>query len=227
MPAVSRALIFDLDGTLYRQKPVQRGMMLRLAAEAVLHPLATRRTVGALQAFRKAQESLRDTAPTWRDLAEAQLEWAAQRSGCDPGFIRAAVSRWMEEAPLDLIRSAMRPGLPDMLRAARESGCRLGLLSDYPADRKLDALGVRGQFDVVACAQDPDIQRFKPDPRGIELVRERLGVSRALTVYVGDREEVDGVAAERAGVRCLILRPAANWSAVLQLLDPPVPDSSN
>jgi HAD superfamily hydrolase (TIGR01509 family) len=123
----------------------------------------------------------------------------------------------MECSPLDLIRRAMRPGLLEMLQQARANGWLLGLFSDYPATQKLQAMGLEGCFDVVACSQDPLVQRFKPDPRGITHVRERLGVAAEHTVYVGDRHDVDRIAAERAGVRSVILGPDSSLQAVAAL----------
>jgi phosphoglycolate phosphatase-like HAD superfamily hydrolase len=55
-------------------------------------------------------------------------------------------------------------------------------------------------------AQDPEVQRFKPHPRGLEVTLGRLGVSKREAIYIGDRADVDGEAAGRAGVRCVIVR---------------------
>jgi FMN phosphatase YigB (HAD superfamily) len=78
-------------------------------------------------------------------------------------------------------------------------------LSDYPAEQKLEALGLSAHFRHVVSAQDPEVRRFKPHPRGLEVTLERLGVSAADAVYVGDRPDVDGICAEHAGVRCAIV----------------------
>jgi FMN phosphatase YigB (HAD superfamily) len=111
----------------------------------------------------------------------------------------------MEDAPLDLLRPAIRVDLAGFLRAARGMGLRLAVWSDYPAARKLEALGLAEYFDIVVCAQDSAVRRFKPDPRGMEVLLERLSLSADEIIYIGDRPEVDGVAAMRAGVRCFII----------------------
>ena len=42
---------------------------------------------------------------------------------------------------------AIQPGLTEFLRACKVRGLRLGVLSDYPAEAKLRALGVAELFD--------------------------------------------------------------------------------
>jgi putative hydrolase of the HAD superfamily len=91
----------------------------------------------------------------------------------------------------------------------RASGLRLGVLSDYPPEAKLAALGVGDLFDAVLCAQAPEVGVFKPNPRGILVLLERLGVAPSEALYVGDRAEVDAAAARAAGVACAILSSKA------------------
>ncbi len=82
---------------------------------------------------------------------------------------------------------------------------RLAALSDYPAEAKLRALGIADLFELVLCAQAPEIGVFKPHPRGLQVVLEQMGVDRHECLYVGDRADVDAAAAAAAGVACAIL----------------------
>jgi len=107
---------------------------------------------------------------------------------------------------MTLLRACVMDDLHDTLGQARKQGFRLGVFSDYPANEKLRAMGVLDLFDAVVTAQDPEVQRFKPHPRGIEVTMDRLGVSKREAIYIGDRADVDGEAADRAGVRCVIVR---------------------
>jgi FMN phosphatase YigB (HAD superfamily) len=84
---------------------------------------------------------------------------------------------------------------------------RLGIVSDYPAERKLEAMGLRGYFETVVTAQDAEVQRFKPEARGLEVALGRLGARHEDALYIGARPEVDAEAARRAGVACAILDP--------------------
>lgn len=212
-PTQLKAIVFDVDGTLYAQKPVQRGMALRLVRSHLLRPFAARTAMRALVAYRRAQETLRaeDLAAGGGlgDLGARQIAHASKASGVSQARVQELVRRWMEQEPLSLVAQHKRPGLDAFLDAARARGIALGVFSDYPAQAKLEALGIADRIDVQMCAQDEAIGRFKPDPRGILAVLERLGVpaSEAPTsaLYVGDRPEVDGAAADAAPCPCAII----------------------
>ena len=203
-PARLRAILFDVDGTLYRQGPVRRALACRLLRMHARRPMAGLRTARSLLAYRRAQEHLRRQAGSG-DLGQQQLQLASRWTGAEPGALRSAVSRWMEEEPLGLLRASVRDGLAELLDLAGRRGLRLAACSDYPAARKLGAMGIAGAFPVVVSAQDPDVQRFKPDPRVLETALRRLGVEKEEALYVGDRPEVDAVAARRAGIACAIV----------------------
>jgi putative hydrolase of the HAD superfamily len=199
------ALVFDVDGTLYRQGAVRRKMLQRLAARTLLHPREMLGVWRALAAYRSAQELMRSTCVDCSSIAEEQIRIACRSTGLSENLIACHVSEWMEKSPLNLLRSAMQDGLLDLLKTAKKKGLKLGVWSDYPPVAKLNAMGLDEYFDVVVAAQDIKVQRFKPDPRGLEVVMDRLGVAKEHTLYIGDRPEVDGHAAARAGVRCIIL----------------------
>ena len=211
----TEAVIFDLDGTLYLQKPVRRAMLLRLLRAHLTRPLAGYRTIRFLSAYRKAQEELRIVAGT--DAATRQLEIACEQARFAPGAAPAVVDRWMGREPLDLLRTHRREGLVELLEALRADGRKLALLSDYPAREKLAALEVEGLFDVVVCAQDPDVGAFKPSPRGLDVTLRRLGVQPRQALYVGDRPEVDYLAAKAAGVSCAIFSSAPRTAGFVSI----------
>jgi phosphoglycolate phosphatase/putative hydrolase of the HAD superfamily len=213
-PALLKAIIFDLDGTLYHQNSLQRAMLVRLLEAHATRPLSGLQTFRVLGAYRRAQERLRDEPTVSSDLAEAQIRLTCEQTKVESGDVVKCVTRWMEQEPLPLLARHLHPGLIEFLRACQARGLRLAVLSDYPADAKLNALGLDGFFDVVLSAQSTEIGVFKPHPRGLLLAAARLGMNSSECVYVGDRAEVDGVAAAAAGMPCFILsarrRPRSN-----------------
>jgi len=218
-----KAVVFDVDGTLYRQGRLRRAMARRLLLAHAARPLHGLRTFRVLSAYRKAQEHLRER-PATTDLAEEQLRMACERSQADRAFVAACMARWMEREPLDLLAACMWPGLLEFIRECKARGLRTGVLSDYPAEAKLEALGLKGLFDVVLCAQAADIGVFKPNPRGLRVALERLGTTAGEALYVGDRAEVDAVAAAAAGVPCAIIaRPAPTAARRAKAGPPPEP----
>ena len=115
------------------------------------------------------------------------------------------VERWFDEEPLSILPRLTRPGVRELLQKAAALNCRLGVLSDYPAERKLRAMGLWDYFDIAVAAQDEEVQCFKPNPRGLRVALRRLRLEPAEALYVGDRAEVDAAAAHQIGMRCVII----------------------
>ena len=203
-----KALIFDLDGTLYSQEPVRRAMAWRILRANWWQPKQGLSTVRILQAYRRAQETLR-WAGISGDPAAQQTRVAAQDCKVGESEVQLRVACWSNRA-MDLLSQALRPGLVELLQLAREKGMLLGVLSDYPAEAKLSAMGLRNYFDVVVSASDPEVQCFKPSPRGLEIILQRLGLEKQEALYIGDRPQVDGAVAAAVGVRCAILTSSPN-----------------
>jgi FMN phosphatase YigB (HAD superfamily) len=101
-------------------------------------------------------------------------------------------------------------GLLEFCEWAKQAGLQLAVLSDYNPREKLRAMEVEEYFSLIACAQDPDIGVFKPNPAGLRAVARRLGVLPEETIYIGDRPEVDGAVAIAAGVTGVILHLPAH-----------------
>jgi HAD superfamily hydrolase (TIGR01509 family) len=213
LEAFRTCLIFDVDGTLYRQPPVRRGMALRLLSYSTRNPLAGLKTAAFLRHYRRAQERLRGNG-SCRD----QLHTACRDSRVKLEWGEGCVREWIEQRPLDLVAKAIYPGVAALLHRAEERGLRLAVVSDYPAVEKLRALGLDRYFRCVISSPDPRMARFKPDPGGILAILQELKIDAAEAVYIGDRPEVDAEAAKRAGVACIIVGrasgpPSGEWLA--------------
>jgi FMN phosphatase YigB (HAD superfamily) len=124
----------------------------------------------------------------------------------------------MDREPLAYLSGYVQPGVVECLSAAKKHGMRLAVLSDYPAEAKLRAMGLLEFFHLTLSAQSPDIGVFKPHPRGLQLAMRLLGVGPDECMYVGDRAEVDGAAAEAAGVAAFILGPGRGFDQLRQLV---------
>ncbi len=217
-----RAVVFDVDGTLYRQGPVRASMALELlAAPLLLRSIGrARRAWRAIGAYRRAQEELRGAADPRPDLARAQLRRAAERSGVPEAEVEAIVAEWMERRPLRHVRRFRRRDVPAFLDFLDARGIEAGVLSDYPAEAKLEAMGLASRFATVLCTTGPGIGAFKPHPRGFLRACEALGLPPAEVLYVGDRTEVDAAGALAAGMPCAIIttsRPRAGAGGVLEI----------
>ena len=202
-----RAVLFDLDGTLYRQRPLRALMAIELLSLPLTAPLLASRRLKALSAYRKAQESMRHRAST--ASPEGQLQAAATASGLPVTDVDALVTEWMQQRPLKYLQYCRAPGLPPFLDRLERLGILAGVLSDYPARAKLGALGLGHRFSPVLCSTDPEVGAFKPSPRGFLRACEIWDLPPAEVLFVGDRPDVDAAGAAAAGMPCVIMGSAA------------------
>ncbi len=203
-PPSPAALLVDLDGTLYAPGPLKRRMALELLLSAPLQ-------IGPLRRFRRAHERLRQ-APERIQAGEtpfdAQLRLAAEELGWPPERLRQRVEKWMIERPCRHLPALRNRALLEELAEHKRRGLALALVSDYPARRKLAALGAADLFAAVVASGEPGgPERLKPDPAGYLRAARELGVAPERCLVLGDRPDADGLAAERAGmgfrhVRC-------------------------
>ncbi len=194
-PAV-RAWLVDLDGTLYAPLPVKLAMGVELL-------LFGRHALPVVRAFRRRHEDLRERRVEAESSAfELQLALAAEDLGLDPERVRPLVLEWMVERPGPWLRRFRRRALIAELRRFVAGGGRAALVSDYPALRKLEALGLRDLFEVVVANGDPGgPTRLKPAPDGFLAAASALGVAPEECLVIGDRTDADGAAARAAGMR--------------------------
>lgn len=202
----ARAMLCDLDGTLYRQKPVK----LRMALEVLLFGLGSQKV---LRTFRHAHEALREelrVAPG-KTFAPSPFEEQVRRTALSTGKseseVRSVITDWMIERPGRHLARAARTELFEEIRTFRASGGKTAVVSDYPARKKIEALGITELFDVVvASGEEPGLGRLKPSPDGYRLAAERLGVPPEECLVLGDREDADGDAARALGMQFRLVR---------------------
>ncbi len=100
------------------------------------------------------------------------------------------------------------PDVRGMLTTLRSS-YRLGLVTDgylSVQQRKLEALGIRCYFDGVVFSDELGPSAWKPSPQPFLLMSERLGVSASAAVYIADNPQKDFLGARRAGLGSVRIR---------------------
>ena len=100
----------------------------------------------------------------------------ASATGFSAGDVRLIVEQWIERRPLPYLQACRFPGLVELFAGLRRKGKLIGVLSDYPADAKLSALGLHA--DHVVCASDKGVGLLKPNPRGLQAMIQRPARTR-------------------------------------------------
>jgi len=184
-------VVFDLDGTLYDKRALERFMIRRM-------PWSLLR----LNRYTKIRGSL---AGVDMGSAAALREETLDRLARSPGR-RQRWQRWIDEDYDPMVRQGMilavdpYPGVRALLAELRAAGLRLGLVSDYRGiEARLAALGLELEtFDVTMVTEEQGA--MKPAPRIVERILEEMGLPGESMVMVGDRAFTDLAFAEAAGM---------------------------
>jgi putative hydrolase of the HAD superfamily len=191
---VIRALLLDLDDTLFDQQEWLRGAWSAVAASGRRYgvdPVA---------------------------LEQALLAVAAE--GSDRGKIidRALARVTAQQLPVQELVEAFRswrphelPLWPGVERALRDLRARVATAVVTDGDpliqrSKLSALGLEGAFDVEVFSDDAGRAFRKPHPAPFQQALAALGVAAQEAVHVGDRPDKDVAGAGAAGLRAVRVR---------------------
>lgn len=86
-----------------------------------------------------------------------------------------------------LYQASAYPGIKELILYLKEKGCRLAVLSNKPhiqTIKTIEAVFEPGTFDYIAGEQ-AGIPK-KPDPKGVQVILETLGVKPGQCLYFGD-----------------------------------------
>ena len=216
-PARPKAILFDLDDTLWPIGPVI------VQAEMTLHAWLAQHAPGVAQRFdidalRRHRLDLLARQPQLRldlgALRRAGLLSAFEQAGEDSAKVEAAMTHFFAA------RNAVTPYadvLPGLLHL--KDRMLLGTISNGNAD--LEAIGLAHHFKVSLAAGQ--FGSAKPDAAIFHAACRALGVAPHEAVYVGDDLLLDVAGAQGAGLRAVWLRResacAQTQSDILNLRD--------
>lgn len=206
-------VVLDMDGTLYDQGPVRRQMAWALAMNALKsRSLQTLRLIGS---YRSERERLAQQEQ--QGFETALLRRVAELMQLEQDVVSAAAKEWLERRPLAAVAAARKPLAREVVAALRGRGAKVAVLSDYPAEAKLEALGI--EVDIARSACDRDILVQKPVPKGLQMIMREARSRVESTIVIGDRDDRDGEIARRVGAQSIIFGPGGDFSAPLGFKD--------
>ena len=188
-----KAVIFDLDGTLYDNTKLPRFI--------VLHSLFHLRllAVERLCRYHMSGRYYGTKGLTYQELFR-RMSVMSRRS-------ESTVSKWFWDTYMPLqVKMLQRhfhkkPWVDDTLRTLREKGVKLACFSEYSFIReKLKAIGISPDaFDYIIDA--PTAGGCKPCRKAFMYVAKKIDCYPADILVVGDREDTDGAGAEAANMQ--------------------------
>jgi putative hydrolase of the HAD superfamily len=98
--------------------------------------------------------------------------------------------------------SAYADLVPFLLRL-KTASIRLAVMSDFPPDHKLKAMGLQSYFEFAFCSEDAGT--LKPHPASFALLASRFGLPESEVLYVGNSRRNDIAGAKAAGMKTAYL----------------------
>lgn len=186
-----RAMIFDLDGTLVQTERLKAISYARAAVQLCPRDLSEEEVIEGFKAV---------VGLSRREVAEALierfgLEQAARGRMADldvgtpwQAFVQLRL-RIYDDLIRDpeVLRTNQWPHSVELLRVARQDGCKTALATMshcQQARRVLQILGLEDAFDFVATRDD--VEHGKPDPEIYCLVSRQLGIPPSECLVIED-----------------------------------------
>lgn len=199
-----KAVLFDLDDTLYRERDFVDQSFRRVA-----------KTMAGYLAVRERDGSVPPKAGP-EELFEQMIELMEQEGRGE--IFNRLCERYDVEIPVqELVRIyretrpvlSLYPDGEELLGWLEERDIKTGLITDGNAGvqrNKIEALGLDKRMDVVLASYDLGLR--KPD-RGVYVYcLEKLGCQPEEAVYIGDNPLKDFIGARKLGMKTVrIIRP--------------------
>jgi len=192
-----KAVIFDLDGTLYDNSKIARSFIIRS-----LHHI---RLLGS---ERKCRHEM--AGKYYGEDGQAYSE-LFKNMAIKSGRSAEKAEKWFWDIYMPLQVRTLRntrhrkPWVDRVLADLRSKGIKIACFSDYGmVKEKLEALGIDpGMFDYII--DSPSIGGLKPCKEAFLNVAKHLGVEPSDTLVVGDREDTDGLGAKESGMQFMLV----------------------
>ena len=190
-----KAWILDFDGTLCYQLPIRICMALMLIIYYAFHPFRVSEIFLILD-YRRLREEL--FAADDEDFNHKQLSKLADKYNMSVENIEHLFYFWMEEKPLRLIKMFQRKKLIKSIHHYQNQGVRMIVYSDNPVNKKISVVDFVP--DYAFYSDDELIKCMKPKSAGLKNILKLLHLKADEVLFIGDRDDRDGLCAEEAGV---------------------------
>lgn len=184
-----KAIIFDLDDTLYGEK----------------------------EYVRSGYQKIAEILPSVENAAEKLWKLFEERKPAIDELLKREniVSEEVKQECLHVYRNQipnihLYSGVKDMIAEFRKSGMKLGIITDGRPEgqrTKLEVLGLDAMVDHIIVTDEFGGPEFrKPNPLAFETMKRVLDIEYSEMCYVGDNIKKDFISPEKLGMRSIWFR---------------------
>jgi len=204
-----KGVAFDLDGTLYPNYRLNTIILPFVLKEWRLIAAFGR----ARNIIRKEQKintqnnaQLSQTSTLMDDFYTYQAEITAKILSVEPKQLKEKIDRMIYRGWEPLFKKVkLFKGVHETLTALQKAGYKLGLLSDFPPEVKLENLGLSGYWDVIHCSER--CGALKPHPLSFIKLADAMSLPPENILYVGNSHAYDVLGAAGAGMKTAWIKP--------------------
>ncbi len=183
-----KAAVFDIDGTLYPNYK----MFLFSISSFIPHPRL-------VYHFGKVRGEIRSLDYT-DDFRSIQAEMV----GKSMGISRDRAFRMIEKYLYHKWENSFRylkpfPSVIPVIKELRESGIKIGILSDFPVRKKTGFLGIDDLTDYALCSEDTGY--LKPHPAPFLHISKELEIKPEKILFVGNSYKYDVIGSVSVGMK--------------------------
>ncbi|MBM7268468.1 HAD family hydrolase [Streptococcus sp. 2018037] len=193
-----KALIFDVDDTLYDQiQPFERALERHIeVARDQIEPLY-------LSFRRYADEVFEATAIGKMSLKDSHV-YRMKHALADFGYQVSDATALAIQIDYDYFQGQIElsPVFPEIFSWCQAQGITMGIITNGPYKhqlRKIRTMGLVNWFELEHVLISGQVGITKPNPAIFQLMEERLGMSGEDICYLGDSFENDIIGAKTAG----------------------------
>jgi putative hydrolase of the HAD superfamily len=191
---------FDLDGTLYPN--------YRLNVKLIPFILKEWRLLSAFGKARKIirQEQEMSSLPR-TDFYEYQADKVAKILGIQSQPLQEKIDRMIYKGWEPLFKKIkLYDYSVETLAALRKTGYKLGLMSDFPPETKLEYLGLSNIWDTVLCSENFGV--LKPHSLPFTELASAMSLPCEKILYVGNSYPYDVEGAAKIGMKTAWIKSA-------------------
>jgi len=188
-----KGVAFDLDGTLYPNYRINIRLVPFFLKEVRL-----------ISAFGRSRKIIRKeqaiSALPQTDFYDYQAEITAKLLGIPADILKEKIDRLIYRGWEPMFKNInLFKGVTETIAALKKAGYKLGLLSDFPPEKKLEYLNLNGGWDAVLCSER--FGALKPHPKSFLELAAAMSLAPEEILYVGNSRSYDITGAAGAGMK--------------------------